>query len=143
MGSPFPASDPQAGDAGHARLFEANNAMHDCDVMVVKWRAVRRPGDRSPRRLLAGVAEDPYRHDAPSIGKNVRAEVHRDRRRCDRSPSRTWIAVRKDRATNPTSTAAKDWWKQIDQMAGPQGFRLYAPDTKSNRRSTRSSGSTN
>ena len=39
-------------------------------------RAVRRPGDRAPRRLLARLEEDPHRHrDPSSVNKNVPVEV--------------------------------------------------------------------
>ncbi len=53
----YPASDKQwLGMLGMHGTYEANLAMHDCDVMIVHRRALRRPHHRPHRRLLAGLA---------------------------------------------------------------------------------------
>jgi acetolactate synthase-1/2/3 large subunit len=54
--------------------YEANNAMHDCDVMVASARAstTGSPAGSTPSRRLE---EDPHRHRPSSINKNVRADI--------------------------------------------------------------------
>jgi hypothetical protein len=77
----FPAADPQwLGMLGMHGSFEANNAMHDCDVMICDRRALRRPGHGAPRRLLAGLEEDPHRH-RPLVHRQERPRRRRHRRR--------------------------------------------------------------
>ncbi|HEY2483396.1 MAG TPA: thiamine pyrophosphate-binding protein, partial [Caulobacteraceae bacterium] len=72
----FPASDPAwLGMLGMHGSFEANNAMHDCDVMVCLGA---RFDDRVTGRLDAFAPTSRKIHidiDASSIGKNVRADV--------------------------------------------------------------------
>ncbi len=124
----FPASDPQwLGMLGMHGAYEANHAMHDCDVMVAIGA---RFDDRVTGRLDAFSPGSRKIHidiDASSIGKNVRADVGivGDAG----SVLRDLIAVWKDRGYKPNQTAAKDWWKQIDQWRARKGF-AYAPDSQ-------------
>ena len=72
----YPASGRNwLGMLGMHGTYEANMAMHDCDVMIVHRRALRRPHHRPHRRLLAGLAQDPHRHRPSSINKNIRVDV--------------------------------------------------------------------
>jgi acetolactate synthase-1/2/3 large subunit len=76
----YPAHDPQwLGMLGMHGTYEANLAMHGCDLMVHR-RAVRRPHHRAARRLLADVEEDPHRH-RPLLDQQERPGRHPDRRR--------------------------------------------------------------
>jgi acetolactate synthase-1/2/3 large subunit len=124
----FPASDPKwLGMLGMHGAYEANHAMHDCDVMVAIGA---RFDDRVTGRLDAFSPGSRKIHidiDASSIGKNVRADVGivGDAG----SVLRDLIAVWKDRGYKPNQTAAKDWWKQIDHWRARKGF-AYAPDSK-------------
>jgi acetolactate synthase-1/2/3 large subunit len=72
----FPASDPKwLGMLGMHGAYEANHAMHDCDVMVAIGA---RFDDRVTGRLDAFSPGSRKIHidiDASSIGKNVRADV--------------------------------------------------------------------
>jgi len=72
----FPASNRQwLGMVGMHGSFEANNAMHDCDVMVAIGA---RFDDRVTGRLDAFAPTSRKIHidiDASSIGKNVRADI--------------------------------------------------------------------
>src|SRR6202008_2750069 len=72
----FPAADPKwLGMLGMDGSFEANNAMHGCDVMVAIGA---RFDDRVPGRLDAFSPGSRKIHidiDASSIGKNVRADI--------------------------------------------------------------------
>ena len=77
----YPAPDPQwLGMLGMHGTYEANNAMHDCDVMVCDRRPLRRPHHRPHQRLLAGLAEDPHRH-RPVLDQQERPRRHPDHRR--------------------------------------------------------------
>ncbi|HEX2800960.1 MAG TPA: thiamine pyrophosphate-binding protein, partial [Phenylobacterium sp.] len=72
----FPASDPKwLGMLGMHGSYEANNAMHDCDVMVCIGA---RFDDRVTGRLDAFSPGSRRIHidiDASSIGKNVRTDI--------------------------------------------------------------------
>ena len=72
----FPASDPAwLGMVGMHGTFEANHAMHDCDVMVCVGA---RFDDRVTGRLDAFSPGSQKIHidiDPSSIGKNVRADI--------------------------------------------------------------------
>ena len=83
----FPASDPQfIGMLGMHGTYEANLAMHDCDVMVCIGarfddRVTGRVDGFSPRSKKIHVDIDPS-----SINKNVR----RRRRRSSATPRTAW-----------------------------------------------------
>ncbi len=77
----YPASDKQwLGMLGMHGSFEANNAMHDCDLMICVGAKIRRPNHRPPRRLCAKVEEDPHRH-RPLLDQQEREGRPADHRR--------------------------------------------------------------
>ena len=124
----FPASDPAwLGMLGMHGSFEANNAMHDCDVMVAIGA---RFDDRVTGRLDAFAPGSRKIHidvDASSIGKNVRTDIgilgdagH---------VLADLIAVWKARNYATDQKAMSDWWTQIDAWRARDSFR-YRPDSK-------------
>ncbi len=124
----FPASDPQwLGMLGMHGSFEANNAMHDCDVMIAVGS---RFDDRVTGRLDAFSPGSKKIHidvDASSIGKNVRADIgivgDAGNVLAD------MIAAWKQRNLAPDKTAMDKWWTQIETWRARDSFR-YRPDTK-------------
>ena len=109
----YPASDKQwLGMVGMHGTFEANNAMHDCDVMI---NIGARFDDRVTGRLDAFAPNSKKIHvdiDASSINKNVRVDVGiiGDCAHVLEDMIRIW----KSRARQSDKTALADWWKQID-----------------------------
>ena len=93
--------------------YEANLAMHDCDVMISDRRALRRPHHRPARRLLAVLEEDPHRH-RPVLDQQERQGRHRHRRRLRARARGHGAAVARDRAPQVDKPALKDWWEQIE-----------------------------
>jgi acetolactate synthase-1/2/3 large subunit len=124
----FPASDPSwLGMVGMHGSFEANNAMHDCDVMVAVGA---RFDDRVTGRLDAFAPGSRKIHidiDPSSIGKNVRTDVGivGDAG----SVLEDLIAIWKRRGYAADPAAAKVWWKEIDAWRARDSFR-YRPDAK-------------
>jgi len=124
----FPASDPAwLGMLGMHGSFEANNAMHDCDVMVAIGS---RFDDRVTGRLDAFSPGSKKIHidiDASSISKNVRADIGivGDAG----SVMDDLIAAWKAMGLSNDKAAIGDWWKQIEIWRARQSFR-YSPDTK-------------
>ncbi len=124
----FPASDPAwLGMVGMHGSFEANNAMHDCDVMVAVGA---RFDDRVTGRLDAFAPHSKKIHidiDASSISKNVRADIGivGDAG----SVLEDMIAAWKSRNLSNDKAALDDWWRQIEAWRARQSFR-YAPDAK-------------
>jgi acetolactate synthase-1/2/3 large subunit len=124
----FPASDPQwLGMLGMHGSFEANNAMHDCDVMVAIGA---RFDDRVTGRLDAFSPGSRRIHidiDASSIGKNVRTDIgivgDAGNVLAD------MIAAWKSRNLSADKAALKSWWSQIDTWRARNSFG-YAPDSK-------------
>ena len=109
----FPASDKQwLGMVGMHGTFEANNAMHDCDVMI---NIGARFDDRVTGRLDAFAPNAKKIHvdiDASSINKNVRVDVGiiGDCAHVLEDMIRIWKA----KARQPDKAALAEWWKQID-----------------------------
>ena len=109
----FPASDPQwLGMLGMHGTYEANWAMHDCDLMI---NIGARFDDRITGRLDAfspGSLKIHVDIDASSIGKNVKTDVGivGDAGRVLTEMLRVWKA-KKARAE---TAALKSWWKQIE-----------------------------
>ena len=109
----FPASDPQyLGMLGMHGTYEANLAMHGCDVMVAVGarfddRVTGRVVDFSPGSKKIHIDIDPS-----SINKNVRVDV----------PVigdatlilEAMLGVWKAKAKKPDGAALKDWWAQIN-----------------------------
>jgi len=124
----FPASDPKwLGMVGMHGSFEANNAMHDCDVMVAVGA---RFDDRVTGRLDAFAPTSRKIHidvDASSIGKNVRVDVGIVGDAA--SVLEDLIAVWKQRGYQADRGALTDWWREIDAWRARQSFR-YRPDAK-------------
>jgi acetolactate synthase-1/2/3 large subunit len=124
----FPASDGQwLGMLGMHGSFEANNAMHDCDVMVAIGA---RFDDRVTGRLDAFAPTSRKIHidvDASSIGKNVRTDIGIVGDAA--SVLEDLIAAWKQRNLSIDKAALKDWWRQIDGWRARESFR-YRPDAK-------------
>ena len=124
----FPASDPQwLGMVGMHGSFEANNAMHDCDVMVAIGS---RFDDRVTGRLDAFSPGSKKIHidiDPSSISKNVRADIGivGDAGLVLEDLIEAWTS----RSLSPDKAALGDWWRQIDAWRERQCFR-YRPDTQ-------------
>lgn len=124
----FPAADKQwLGMVGMHGSFEANNAMHDCDVMVAIGS---RFDDRVTGRLDAFAPTSRKIHidiDASSISKNVRADIGIVGDAA--SVLEDLIAVWKQRNYKADQGALTDWWREIDAWRARQSFR-YKPDSK-------------
>jgi acetolactate synthase-1/2/3 large subunit len=109
----FPASDPHfLGMLGMHGTFEANHAMHDCDVMVAVGA---RFDDRVTGRLTAFSPGSKKIHidiDPSSINKNVRVDVPivGDAAATLEALIKAWKA----RKASPDRNALKSWWTQIE-----------------------------
>ncbi|WP_158915397.1 acetolactate synthase 3 large subunit [Caulobacter sp. S45] len=119
----FPSDDPQwLGMVGMHGAFEANHAMHDCDVMVCVGA---RFDDRVTGRLDAFSPGSKKIHidiDPSSIGKIVRADIGiiGDAGEVLDQMLEAWGGRR---AAN-----LSPWWTQIDQWRARKGF-AYAPSS--------------
>ncbi|MGV8996745.1 MAG: acetolactate synthase 3 large subunit [Parvibaculaceae bacterium] len=109
----FPASDPQwLGMVGMHGTYEANNAMHDCDVMI---NLGARFDDRVTGRVDAFAPNSKKIHvdiDASSINKIVRVDVPivGDAAHILEDMIRIWKA----KAVQLDKPAMASWWKQVD-----------------------------
>jgi acetolactate synthase-1/2/3 large subunit len=110
----YPASDKQwLGMLGMHGTYEANNAMHDCDVMVCIGA---RFDDRITGRLDAFSPGSTKIHvdiDPSSINKNVHVDIPivGD---CDHVLNQM-IAAWKKRDPKVDKAALKSWWEQINR----------------------------
>jgi acetolactate synthase-1/2/3 large subunit len=110
----YPASDPQfLGMLGMHGTYEANLAMHECDVMIAVGA---RFDDRITGRLDAFAPHSRKIHidiDPSSINKNVKAEIGilGDVAHVLEDMLRVW----KQRAPQVDKAALKDWGKRIEQ----------------------------
>jgi acetolactate synthase-1/2/3 large subunit len=110
----FPAADPQwLGMLGMHGTYEANWAMHDCDVMICIGA---RFDDRITGRLDAFSPGSKKIHvdiDPSSINKNVHADIGiiGDCAHVLEDMVRLWRAG----AITPDKQALATWWKQIDE----------------------------
>ena len=138
----YPAADPQwLGMLGMHGTYEANWAMHDCDVMICIGA---RFDDRITGRLDAFSPGSKKIHvdiDPSSINKNVKVDVPivGD---CAHVLEDMIAAVARRARRSPTRRRSADWWKQIDKWRGAQVARLPELQRRSSSRNTRSSGST-
>jgi acetolactate synthase-1/2/3 large subunit len=110
----YPASDPQwLGMLGMHGTYEANNAMHDCDVMVCIGA---RFDDRITGRINAFSPGSKKIHvdiDPSSINKNIHVDI----------PIigdvavvlEDMLAVWKQMKPAPDKAALKAWWAQIER----------------------------
>ena len=124
----FPASSPQwLGMLGMHGSFEANNAMHDCDVMVAIGA---RFDDRVTGRLDAFAPNCRKIHidiDPSSIGKVVHVDIGIVGDAA--SVMEDLIAALKAGPRKPEPAALNDWWSQIDGWRARNCF-AYRPDAK-------------
>jgi acetolactate synthase-1/2/3 large subunit len=117
----FPQADPQwLGMVGMHGAYEANHAMHDCDVMICVGA---RFDDRVTGRLDAFSPGSKKIHidiDPSSIGKIVRADVAivGDAGRVLKAMLSAFTA----RSERLDPNQLKAWWAQIDQWRARQGF---------------------
>jgi acetolactate synthase-1/2/3 large subunit len=110
----YPASDPQwLGMLGMHGTFEANNAMHDCDVMICLGA---RFDDRVTGRIDAFAPHSKKIHldiDASQINKNIRVDIPivADAAKALKEMLHFW----KTQKRKVDESALKAWWTQIDQ----------------------------
>jgi acetolactate synthase I/II/III large subunit len=110
----FPAHDPQwLGMLGMHGTWEANWAMHDCDLMICIGA---RFDDRITGRLDAFSPGSKKIHvdiDPSSINKNVKVDIGivGDCAHVLEDMVRLWRAS----AASPDKKALADWWKQIEK----------------------------
>jgi len=124
----FPAADPAwLGMLGMHGTFEANNAMHDCDVMICVGA---RFDDRVTGRLDAFSPGSKKIHidiDASSINKNVRVDlpIVGDAGSILEDLIEAW----KSAGHQPNKAALTDWWTQIDAWRARQCLAYKRSDT--------------
>ncbi|HSU06204.1 MAG TPA: biosynthetic-type acetolactate synthase large subunit, partial [Acetobacteraceae bacterium] len=119
----YPASDPQfLGMLGMHGTYEANLAMHGCDVLLAIGA---RFDDRVTGRLSAfcpGARKIHADIDPSSINKNVPVEVS-----IVGDAGRVLVALmaawQRD-PVKPDSKALAEWWRQIDVWRGKQSLRF-------------------
>ena len=137
----YPASDKQwLGMLGMHGSFEANNAMHDCDLMICVGA---RFDDRITGRLDAFSPKSKKIHidiDPSSINKNVKVDlgIIGDCAHVLEDMLRLWRAS----PQRPEPAALVKWWGAIDALARAQFLRLPQFRRRSSSPSTRCSGST-
>ena len=124
----FPSADPQwLGMLGMHGTYEANLAMHDCDVMI---NIGARFDDRITGRLDAFSPNSKKIHidiDPSSINKNVVVDVAivGDVAHVLEDMLRVW----KSRAAEPDKKALADWWAEIETWRGRKCL-AYRKDDK-------------
>ncbi|WP_291295608.1 acetolactate synthase 3 large subunit [Elioraea sp.] len=122
----FPASDKQfLGMLGMHGTYEANLAMHGCDVMV---NIGARFDDRVTGRLTAFSPNSLKIHadiDPSSINKNVRVDcpIIGDATKILRALIAAWKADE----TKPDTGAIAAWWRQIEQWRARDCLRFRQP----------------
>ena len=110
----YPAADPQwLGMLGMHGTYEANWAMHDCDVMICIGA---RFDDRITGRLDAFAPHSKKIHvdiDASSINKNVKVDIPiiGDCAHVLEDMVRLWRTT----SAQPDKKALADWWTQINK----------------------------
>ncbi len=119
----FPGSDPLSlGMVGMHGMFEANWAMHDCDVMI---NIGARFDDRVTGRISAFAPNSKKIHvdiDPSSINKNVRIDVPviGDVGHVLEEMLRIWKA----RQIRPDARALSAWWDQINKWRSRDCLRF-------------------
>jgi acetolactate synthase-1/2/3 large subunit len=125
----FPSADPQwLGMLGMHGTYEANLAMHDCDVMI---NIGARFDDRITGRLDGFSPNSTKIHidiDPSSINKNVVVDVPivGDVAHVLEDMLRVW----KSRAAEPDKKALADWWAEIETWRARKCL-AYRKDSKS------------
>ncbi|SFK17552.1 acetolactate synthase 3 large subunit [Methylocapsa palsarum] len=124
----FPASDKQwIGMLGMHGTFEANNAMHDCDLMIAVGA---RFDDRITGRLDAFSPGSKKIHidiDPSSINKNVKIDlgIVGD---CSHV-LRQLVDAYRAQGKQPDAGALARWWAQIDKWRARRSLSFKASDT--------------
>ncbi len=124
----FPADDPAwLGMVGMHGAYQANHAMHDCDVMIAVGA---RFDDRVTGRLDAFSPGSKKIHidvDPSSIGKVVRADlgIVGDAGKV----LEALIAAWKRRAPSEGPERLAEWWARIDDWRARKGFGYRPSDT--------------
>jgi acetolactate synthase-1/2/3 large subunit len=119
----YPASDPQfVGMLGMHGTYEANLAMHDCDVMVCIGarfddRVTGRLDGFSPKSKKIHVDIDPS-----SINKNVGVDVAivGDAEKTIAALTAAW----QRRANRVSREAIEPWWRQIKEWQAKNSYRF-------------------
>jgi len=124
----FPASDPQwLGMLGMHGTFEANNAMHDCDVMICL-------GARFDDRVTGAVDKFSPKSkkihldiDAAQINKNVRIDVPivADAAKAMKEMLHFWKTQRR----KADAAALADWWKEIEAWRAKKSLSFKNSNT--------------
>nr|WP_142847364.1 acetolactate synthase 3 large subunit [Telmatospirillum sp. J64-1] len=123
----FPGSDPQfLGMVGMHGTYEANWAMHDCDVMVCIGA---RFDDRVTGRLNAFAPNSKKIHidiDPSSVNKNVQVDcaIIGDVGHVLEDMIKVW----KSRQANVDAAALDAWWKQIGEWRARDCLRYQQGD---------------
>jgi acetolactate synthase-1/2/3 large subunit len=123
----YPATDPQfLGMLGMHGTYEANMAMHHCDVLIAIGarfddRVTGRLDKFCPWARIIHVDIDPS-----SISKNVKVDIPI----VGSVPSvlDAMIKMIKDDKLEPDKKALTDWWKQIDEWRSIQSLRYKFSD---------------
>jgi acetolactate synthase-1/2/3 large subunit len=124
----YPASDKQwLGMLGMHGSFEANNAMHDCDLMICVGA---RFDDRITGRLDAFSPHSKKIHidiDPSSINKNVKIDlgIVGDCAHVLEDMVRLWRA----NAQPPEAAALAKWWQTIDHWRARRSFDFRNSDS--------------
>jgi len=124
----FPASDPQwLGMLGMHGTYEANLAMHGCDVMICLGA---RFDDRVTGKIEAFSPNSQKIHldiDAAQINKNVRVDVPivADATKALKEMLHFWKTQRR----KVDSAALAAWWKQIDTWRGKKSLNYKQSNT--------------
>ena len=124
----FPASRPEwLGMLGMHGTWEANHAMHDCDLMICLGA---RFDDRCTGKVSSFSPKSKKIHldiDASQINKIVRVDlpIVADATKALREMIRFW----KSQKHKVQSAALKDWWAQIDQWRGKKSLSYRNSDS--------------
>jgi acetolactate synthase I/II/III large subunit len=124
----FPASRPEwLGMLGMHGTWEANHAMHDCDLMICLGA---RFDDRCTGKVSSFSPKSRKIHldiDASQINKIVRVDlpIVADATKALREVIRFW----KSQKHKVQSAALKDWWAQIDQWRGKKSLSYRNSDS--------------
>jgi acetolactate synthase-1/2/3 large subunit len=124
----FPASRPEwMGLVGMHGTWEANHAMHDCDLMICLGA---RFDDRVTGKVSAFSPKSKKIHldiDASQINKIVRVDlgIVADATKALREIIRFW----KTQKHQVQAAALKDWWKQIDVWRAKKSLSYRNSDT--------------
>jgi acetolactate synthase-1/2/3 large subunit len=124
----FPAARPEwLGMLGMHGTWEANHAMHDCDLMICLGA---RFDDRCTGKVSSFSPKSKKIHldiDASQINKIVRVDlgIVADATKALREMVRFW----KSQKHKVQAAALKEWWAQIDQWRGKKSLAYRSSDS--------------